>query len=357
MLGPVNHPHTEHLALAMGERGFAVTVAGHTEPSLPPSVLPAAGIPAIPAPAALRRDPRGAVAHVRWIRRLCHDVRPAVVHAHWLCGYAAFAAIARATPLVAMAWGSDVFGADGVRTLANRVALRGADVAMADSQALLDRLIALGAARDSTVLVNWGVDLATFAPVNGARPAVRAELGLGPGPVILSPRSLTPVYNTETILAAFALVTRARPDAQLVVKHMGVDDATLPDVADARVHVVGHVPHERMARYFQAADVCVSIPSSDSSPRSVWEAMACGCPVVVSDLPWVHELIAAERDALVVPIDAAAVAAALARVIADPELARRLAGRGRALAEAHRDRATEMDRLAAVYRSLSACRR
>ena len=256
-----------------------------------------AGVPTTLAPAALRRDPRGALAHVRWIRRLCHDIRPAVVHAHWLCGYAAFAAIARATPLVAMAWGSDVFGADGVRTLANRVALRGADVAMADSQALVDRLIALGAARDSTVLVNWGVDLATFAPVNGAQPAVRAELDLGPGPVILSPRSLTPLYNTETILAAFALVTRAHPETQLVLKHMGIDHPALPGVADARVHIVGHVPHERMARYYQAADVCVSIPSSDSSPRSVWEAMACGCPVVVSDLPWVHELIAAERDA------------------------------------------------------------
>jgi len=357
MLGPVNHPHTEHLASAMAERGFAVTVAGHVDPSLPPSLLPAAGIPTVRAPTALRRDPRGALVHVRWIRRLCRDVRPAVVHAHWLCGYGAFAALARATPLVAMAWGSDVCGANRVKTLANRIALRGADIAMADSQALLDRLIELGAAPNSTVLVNWGVDLATFAPVNGARPAVRADLDLGPGPVILSPRSLTPVYNPDTILDAFALVTRARPDAQLVLKHMGVDDPALPGMVDARVQVVGHVPHEEMARYYQAADVCVSIPSSDSSPRSVWEAMACGCPVVVSDLPWVHELIAAEHDALVVPVDAAAVARALDRVIADPRLAQRLAGRGRALAEAHRDRATEMDRLAAIYRSLARCRR
>ena len=186
---------------------------------------------------------------------------------------------------------------------------------------------------------------------------MRAELGLGPGPVILSPRSLTPVYNPETILAAFALVKRARPDAQLVLKHMGIDDPTVPGVDDTGVHVVGHVPHERMARYFQAADVCVSIPSSDSSPRSVWEAMACGCPVIVSDLPWVHELIAAERDALVVPVDPASVAGALRRVLADPRLAQRLAGRGRALAETYRDRATEMDRLAAVYRSLARCRR
>ena len=84
---------------------------------------------------------------------------------------------------------------------------------------------------------------------------------------------------------------------------------------------MGHVPYEQMAAYYQAADVCVSIPSSDSSPRSVWEAMACGCPVVVSDLPWVHELIEPGCDALTVPIDAGALALAIDRILGDRELA------------------------------------
>jgi glycosyltransferase involved in cell wall biosynthesis len=354
MLGPVNHAHVEHLALAMRERGLDVTVAGNVERALPQSVLPAAGIRIVPAPAVPRRDAAGVVVHVRWIRQLCNDMRPDVVHAHWLCGFAAFAALAGASPLVAMAWGSDVLGVTGVRRVANRIALRRARIAMADSQALLDRLIALGARRDTAVLVNWGVDLSAFAPANGARPALREQLGLGPGPVILSPRSLTPVYNPETIVAAFDLVTDALPDAQLVLKHMGTETAASRALArDPRVHLVGHVPYERMAWYYQAADVCVSIPSSDSSPRSVWEAMACGCPVVVSDLPWVRELITPERDAIVVPVDAHALAAGIRRVLGDEALAATLASCGRALAEAHRDRAAEMDRLADVYRSLA----
>ena len=353
MLGPVNHPHVEHLALAMHDRGLHVTVAGHVEPTLPASVLPAAGIPIVPAPAVARGDAKGVLVHVRWIRRLCHDTRPDVVHAHWLCGYAAFAALAGASPLVAMAWGSDVFGVNGVKALANRVALRGARLAMADSQVLLDRLVELGARRDATMLFTWGVDLAAFAPLNGTRLALREQLGLGPGPVILSPRSLTPVYNPETILAAFELVSEALPDAQFVLKHMGTPGAAPERARGPRVRIVGHVPYERMAWYYQAADVCVSIPSSDSSPRSVWEAMACGCPVVVSDLPWVRELITPDRDAIVVPVDAHAVAAGIRRVLCDDTLAAGLAGRGRALAAAHRDRDVEMDRLAHVYRTLA----
>jgi glycosyltransferase involved in cell wall biosynthesis len=347
MLGPVNHPHVEHLALAMHERGLDVTAAGHAEPDLPPSALPAAGVRVLDAPRALRRTAGGAASHVCWIRRLDRELRPDVVHAHWLCGYAALAAMAGASPLVAMAWGSDVLRANRLRTLANRIALRRARIAMADSQALLDRLVALGAPREATVLVNWGVDLETFAPPNGARPVLRERLGLGPGPVILSPRSLTPVYNPETILAAFELVADARPGAQLVMKHMGVGAPPLP--AAPNVRFVGHVPYERMASYYQAADVCVSIPSSDSSPRSVWEAMACGCPVILSDLPWVRELITPGRDALVVPVDAGAIALAIDRVLGDRELAGALGRRGRLLAEAHRDRRAEMDRLADVY--------
>jgi L-malate glycosyltransferase len=355
MLGPVNHPHVEHLAVAMHERGLAVTVAGNTEPWAPPSGLPAAGVPVVAAPQASRRTPAGVAAHVRWIRRLLAKLRPDVTHGHWLCGYAALAAAAGASPLVAMAWGSDVLRASPAQRVANRFALRRARVAMADSHALLDRLVELGASRDRTVLVNWGVDLAAFAPANGTRLAVRERLGLGPGPVILSPRSLTPVYNPRTIVAAFAEVADAVPDAQLVLKHMGVGAPELgPLPARGEIHVVGHVPYERMAWYYQAADVCVSIPASDSSPRSVWEAMACGCPVVVSDLPWVHELIAPDRDAVVVPIEAAAVAGGVLRVLLDCGLAEQLGQRGRALAAAHHNRDTQMDRLVDVYRSLAA---
>ena len=351
MLGPVNHPHVEHLALAMHERGLDVTVAGDVEPQLPASALAGAGVRIVASPAHPRRTPAGVAAHVRWIRRLARDVQPDVVHAHWLCGYAALAALAGASPLVAMAWGSDVFRAGRVKTLANRIALDRADLAMADSVALLERLLDLGAQRDSTVLVNWGVDLRTFAPANGTRAAVRERLELGPGPVVLSPRSLTEVYNPGTILEAFELVKRAVPDAQLVLKHMGTGrPAGVPE----GIRVVGHVPYEQMASYYQAADVCLSIPSSDSSPRSVWEAMACGCPVVLSDLPWVRELIQPDHDALVVSIEAAAVAGAVRRVLSDRVLATRLAHRGRTLAAEHRDRDAEMDRLADRYRALAA---
>ena len=352
MLGAVNHPHVEHLALAMSERGFEVTVGGDTVPDLPPSVLPAAGVALRAAPGRARGSVAGAASHVRWIRGLLRELRPDLVHAHWLPGFAFFAAVAGARPLVAMAWGSDVLRARPAQKLANRVALRRAALAMADSQALLDAMVALGAPRSRCVLVNWGVDLAAFRPA-GDRREVRAELGLGDGPVILSPRSLMPVYNPRVIVDAWAQVAAERDDVQLVLKHMGVVREVLGELPyPERVHVVGHVDYERMPAYYRAADVCVSIASSDSSPRSVWEAMACGTPCVLSDLPWAHEQITDGREALIVPIERDAVAGAIRRLLEDADLATGIARRGRELAERSHDRAAHMDRLAETYRAL-----
>jgi glycosyltransferase involved in cell wall biosynthesis len=349
MLGAVNHPHVEHLALAMSERGFDVVVGGDAIGELAPSVLPEAGIAVHTAPAARRGTPDGAVRHIRWVRRLLADVRADVVHGHWLPGYAFFAAAAGARPLVAMAWGSDVLRARRLQTLANRFALRRASLAMADSHALMDRLVELGAGE--RVLVNWGVDLDTFRPASlDERRVLRAQLGLGDGPVVLSPRSLMPVYNPRTIVDAWAEVAAERGDVQLVLKHMGVVREALGELPyPERVHVVGHVDYARMAAYYRVADVCVSIASSDSAPRSVFEAMACGTPCVLSDLPWVHEQIGDGREALIAPISREAVAGAIRRLLGGDE---GIAGRARAFVEREHDSAVHMDRLADAYRSL-----
>ena len=97
MLGTVNHPHVEHMALALQERGFDVIVGGDVEPSLAASELPAAGIDVRRAPAHPRRQVRGLVSHVAWIRRLVRELRPDIVHAHWFPGFAFFAVLARAS--------------------------------------------------------------------------------------------------------------------------------------------------------------------------------------------------------------------------------------------------------------------
>lgn len=341
-LGPVNTSHVEHMALALRDRGADVVVAGEVWPGLPPSVLPAAAIPTELVDGAF----------VPWLRRAVRRVRPDIVHAHWT-PFAAKALVAHARPLVVQPWGSDVYRASAVFRAANVPVARLADRIVCDSADLVAAMVRLGARPERTLQINWGVNLDSFSPTSASRQVVRRRLGLEDGPLVLSPRSLKPLYNPRTIVAAFEQVRARIPGAQLALKHMATQAppelGSLPD----GVRVVGHVPYAEMADWYRAADVCVSIPDTDSSPRSVWESMACGTPCVVSDLPWAHEELRPGQDVMMVAVQATAVADAVIALLEDDGLAGRLAANGRAMVERTRDRDREMERLVELYCELA----
>jgi glycosyltransferase involved in cell wall biosynthesis len=350
MLGTTNSPHVEDLVLELTRRGLEVVAAGDDAPSFPPSSLPGHGI-------RVERGPGGlagtrAVRRVRWLRLLADDVGPDLVHAHYLVEDPFYAVVAGMRPLLATAWGSDVLITTRAQRLSGRLVARRADLLTADSAALLDAVVALGADRSRLRLFTWGIDLDRFSP---GREEARRRLELPDAPIVLVPRGLRAVYNPTIAVAAFDRIVDEFPDALLLIKHYGDLPAELAHLLTRDdIRVVGHVPAEEMPDYYRAASVCVSIPSSDSSPRSVWEAMACGCPCVLSDLPWVHESIVDGREALVTPIEESAVADAIGRVLRDLALAASLAEHGRALVERDHSRKTQIDGLVAEYEALVA---
>ncbi len=350
MLGAVNSPHLVQLATEMRGHGFEVHVAGYVSPSVPAVDFAALGIPLHVIPTRALRS-GGLPVHVRGVRRVLREVQPDVVHAHSVSYFCWSAALAGASPLISTAWGSDVYLAGRLGRAEIRFALARSVWATADSPELLERLHRLGAPPERTSVIGWGVDLAAFTPA-ADRTALREHLGLGAGPLILGPRSLKPIYNPEVLVGAFERVRREVPQAQLLLKHLDAGPPP-PGLQREGVTIVGHVPYEQMADYYRAADVCVSIPSSDSAPRSVWEAMAAGAPCVLSDLPWVHSMLTPGSEALVSAIDADAVASAVSRVLLEPELAAGLSARGRAFVEAREDSRVHMRRLADLYRQVA----
>ena len=65
---------------------------------------------------------------------------------------------------------------------------------------------------------------------------------------------------------------------------------------------LGSLTYQEMAEHYNAADIVISVPSSDSSPKSVYEAMFCGKPVIVTDLEWTNELLSEHNCLLKVPV-------------------------------------------------------
>lgn len=208
-------------------------------------------------------------------------------------------------------------------------------------------------------VVQVGVDTALFEP--GSQEEARRELGLNPEiPIVLSPRSLSTVYNIDTILHSVPLVLHEIPDVCYIFKYgFGAGrEAELLDLAEDlgishAVQFVGFKEGASMSSYYVAADICLSVASSDSSPKSVLEAMACGTSTILSDLPWVHEHIHEGEEALLVPpLEPVALAAATVRLLRNPTLRAKLSINARQMVEKHGDYRHSMAEMQNLYTSL-----
>ena len=290
-------------------------------------VLPKVGMSV--APALLYR---GALASVRRILAAGYDFDLIDAHYFYPDGVAA-AMLGRrlGKPVVITARGSDINAIArfaGPRRTIRQAAAAAAGV-IAVSEALRGSLCALGVDPAKVVTLRNGVDVDRFAPVDTE--AVRRRLGLT-GPVIATVGNLLAAKGQH-------LVLRAMPDfdgATLLVAGTGPARAELGRLAEelgvaGRVRFLGHVPHEELRQVYGVADVSVLASASEGWPNVVLESMACGTPVVATDVGGISEIIGPpESGTVLAERTAAAIAAAVGRILARPP--------ARAAARAHAER-------------------
>lgn len=105
-----------------------------------------------------------------------------------------------------------------------------------------------------------------------------------------------------------------------------VDDLNLKE----HVHLLGQLPPDDVRRRLQQADVFLLASLSEGISNAVLEAMACGLPVVTTDCGGMREAVADGVEGFVVPVrDPAAMAEALRKLAADPELRATMGQRAR----------------------------
>jgi glycosyltransferase involved in cell wall biosynthesis len=150
------------------------------------------------------------------------------------------------------------------------------------SQALKDALVELGVAAGKITVLRNGVDLVLFQP--GARDETRAKLGLL-GRVLLSVGHLIERKGHNFVIAALPDL----PEFSLMIAGEGPERSSLERLAanlkvSGRVRFLGNVPHAELHRVYSAADALVLASSREGWPNVLLEAMACGTPVVASNI-------------------------------------------------------------------------
>lgn len=180
---------------------------------------------------------------------------------------------------------------------------------------------------------------------DGARVEAVADVGLRPaaaasGRVVGYAGHLYPWKGPDVLLRALQQLPGVR--GLIVGGLAGEPDlarvrALAEELAHGRVSFTGQVDPPRVAARLREADVLVlpnppsRISAAYTSPLKLFEYMASGRPIVASDLPSVGEILRHDDNALLVePGAAEALARAIARLLADPPLAARLAARARA---------------------------
>ncbi|HEX7195449.1 MAG TPA: glycosyltransferase family 4 protein [Candidatus Limnocylindria bacterium] len=305
------------------------------------------------------------------LRRILARADAQVLHAHFVRRFGWQAALSGFHPLVVSPWGSDILRAPGraVRTRAwNRFALGSADLVTVSSEGMRRAAIRAGASAKRTTMISHGVDTDQFSPGPADEDLAR-QIGADGAPIVVSPRSIRALYRQEVVVDAVAAISTPERRPLLVMSARGADAdyhgairarAEAGGIAD-RLRILDDVPHERLPALFRLADVVVSVPETDSFSVTMLEAMACGAPVVASDLPAVTPVLGPidpVASELIVPVgDARATAAAIDRGLRlDGAERSRLGERLRSFVRETADYDTNMATMEGLYRRLAAGR-
>jgi len=171
-----------------------------------------------------------------------------------------------------------------------RWSARHADGLVAVSRGLKQRLANLGIAEERVHVLRNGVDPALFRPTD--RDAARQALGLT-RPTLLAVGNLVRLKSHRMMVEALV----GLPAVDLVIVGEGPERAAIEalarqrQVAD-RVRLLGHVPQDRLPDIYSAADLLLLVSTHEGWPNVLLESMACGTPVIASDVDAIADIVA-----------------------------------------------------------------
>jgi glycosyltransferase involved in cell wall biosynthesis len=241
----------------------------------------------------------------------------------------------------------------------DRWSLRSAEKVITVSVPFRDQLAAFGVRPERIEIVHnaipsgWGA----YACQPEEASALRASSGIPAGrKVVLIVGRLSREKDHLTLLEAIDRL-RAITIPHLVIVGDGPEKPRIEECVrrlrlDEYVTFTGQ--RSSAEPWYGIADVTVLSSLSEGSPNALLEAMATNVPVVATAVGGVPEMVTNEESALLIaPGDPAAMSAAIARLLSEPELAQRLKKRGHELILERHDPEARTRKLVSIYRSLT----
>ncbi len=297
-LGDGSLNHVRRWAGYFDEKGHEILLVSFEE-------MPECPFPTVRLPRRLPTRLAGYLLSLPKLKKTISRFRPDLLNALYIAGYGFIGSLAGVRPLVVSALGSDLlvdYPSNPIHRRQIGYALKRADLVTTDAEILSRAALSAGAGEDRLLEAFFGIDDSLFFPPSGG------EFFPGASPArIVSTRNLYPVYNIDLLVDAAPIILE-KIDARFVI----CGDGPLKKKIEEKVTRMGLAPvfcfpgkqsPEGIASILREGSVYVSVSRSDSTSVSLLEAMACGVPPVVTDIPANREWIKDGENGFLVPPD------------------------------------------------------
>ena len=237
-----------------------------------------------------RFNPWSIASYVLDLKQVLQVVKPDILHAGPIQSVGLIAALSGFHPLLSMSWGFDLMqNADRTpwSRWVTRNVLAKSDWLFGDCRAVLNKAADYGYDLKRSTYFPWGVDLDNFAP--GENNRLSEQLNWKDAFIFLSNRSWEPQYGADIVAKAFVDASAVNPRIRLLMPGSGSQAGLIHQIfAEAglldKVHLPGQVKFADLPDLYRSADCYLSASHTDGSSVSLMEALACGLPVIVSDI-------------------------------------------------------------------------
>jgi teichuronic acid biosynthesis glycosyltransferase TuaC len=220
-------------------------------------------------------------------------------------------------PVIVSARGTDINFYPKLRLIRTLIqwTLKKASGLIAVSASLKNVMVEMGVPPSKVRVIGNGIDPSLFKPVDSKE--ARNQLNMPDSArVVVSVGSLIPRKGFQYLIPAFAVVAQKFPGAHLYLIGEGSFRAELEELAKSlkirdRVSLVGNQPNEQLYLWFGAADVSCLVSSREGWPNVLQESLACGTPVIATNLWGAPEVITSSELGLLVDQNSQAIASAL----------------------------------------------
>lgn len=262
---------------------------------------------------------------VDFIRKV-NRFNPDLIIIHYAGGLWAWLSIIFNKPYVVGVMGGDVLFdeqkvSSRMERKATRALIQNASLILAKSSRLFEMIKSIGG-KKNIIIFNWGIG--NHFAHESAKDKFLFQFRKKPDEqIILSPRQMRPLYNIPVIIHAFSIICQRRINVRLLLSTYNAEKKYLSEIKqliirlgiEDSVELLPPLEGKDMPALYYSSDIVVSIPSSDGMPQTFQEASACRIPIVMSDLPAYSDIIVDKKNALVVPVEANAVADALQNLL------------------------------------------